>query len=86
MIIALCAVTAIGINTAGGIGAILDNVKSIPGFFEFFGIARPQLADGIQQLDAIGNPLFGPAGKYGLLTVISTLSWGLGYFSMPKVL
>jgi sodium/proline symporter len=86
MIIALCAVTAIGINTAGGIGAILDNVKSIPGFFEFFGIARPQLADGIQQLDAIGNPLFGPAGKYGLLTVISTLSWGLGYFGMPQVL
>jgi sodium/proline symporter len=30
--------------------------------------------------------LFGPAGEYGILTIISTLSWGLGYFGMPQVL
>lgn len=54
--------------------------------FEFFGIAQPQLADGVQQIDAAGRPLFGEAGNYGFLTIISTLSWGLGYFGMPQVL
>ena len=64
----------------------MENIKSIPGFFDFFGIAQPQLADGVQQLDAAGKPLFGPAGGYGFLTILSTLSWGLGYFGMPQVL
>lgn len=87
MIIALCSVLTVGVAAAGGIPAILDNIKSIPGFFEFFGIAQPRLtADGVQQLDAAGKPLFGAAGNYGLLTVISTMSWGLGYFGMPQVL
>jgi sodium/proline symporter len=87
MIIALCSVFTIGVVAAGGIPAILDNIKTIPGFFDFFGIAQPQLAEnGLQQLDAAGKPLFGPAGEYGILTIISTLSWGLGYFGMPQVL
>jgi sodium/proline symporter len=87
MIIALCSVLTVGVIASGGIPAILDNIKSIPGFFEFFGIAQPQLtADEVQQLDAVGKPLFGPAGGYGLLTIISTMSWGLGYFGMPQVL
>ena len=86
MIIALCAVLTVGVIAAGGIPAIIDNIKSIPGFFELFGIAQPQLADSVQQLDAAGKPLFGPAGNYGLLSIISTMSWGLGYFGMPQVL
>mgnify|MGYP001496191430 CR=1 FL=1 len=44
------------------------------------------LAGGVQQVGTTGEPLFGTAGRYGLLTVISTLSWGLGYFGMPQVL
>lgn len=86
MVVALCAVLTIGVIAGGGIPAIVDNIKSIPGFFDFFGIAQPQLAEGVQQLDAAGNPLFGPAADYGLLTIISTMSWGLGYFGMPQVL
>jgi len=86
MITALCLVFGLGTSAAGGIPAIINNIKEIPGFFEFFGIAQPQLADGIQQIDAAGRPLFGQAGKYGFLTIISTLSWGLGYFGMPHVL
>lgn len=87
MIVALCTVLTVGVIVAGGIPAIIDNIKSIPGFFDFFGIAQPQLtADKIQQIDAAGKPLYGTAGKYGLLTIISTLSWGLGYFGMPQVL
>jgi len=86
MIVALCTVLIVGTVAAGGIPAILENIKAIPGFFEFFGIAQPQVADGVQQLDSAGKPLFGEAGSYGLLTIISTLSWGLGYFGMPQVL
>lgn len=86
MIIALCAVVAGGVIAAGGVGAVLENIKAIPGFFDFFGIAVPAMADGAQQLGASGEPLFGDAGQYGLLTIISTMSWGLGYFGMPQVL
>lgn len=86
MIFALTVVLVTGISTAGGIQNIIDNARSIPGFFDFFGIAQPALADGVQQLGPDGKPLFGEAGNYGLLTIISTLSWGLGYFGMPQVL
>ncbi len=86
MIIALCTILIIGTIAAGGIPAIIENIKAIPGFFDFFGIAQPQVVDDIQQLDAAGKPLFGAAGGYGLLTIISTMSWGLGYFGMPQVL
>ena len=44
------------------------------------------MKDGVQQVSAAGQPLFGEAGSYGFITVISTLSWGLGYFGMPQVL
>lgn len=87
MIVALCSVLTVGAVAAGGIPAIISNIKSIPGFLEFFGIAQPQVtADGIQQLDTAGKPIFGQAGEYGFLKVISTMSWGLGYFGMPQVL
>src|SRR5699024_4900376 len=38
------------------------------------------------QQAAGGVPQFGEAGSYGFLTIISTLSWGLGYFGVPQVL
>jgi len=31
-------------------------------------------------------PVFNDAGKYGFITIMSTLAWGLGYFGMPQVL
>jgi sodium/proline symporter len=85
MIFALTAVVITGVITAGGISAVIENVKAIPGFFEFFGIAQPILVNGVQQVEA-GKPLFSTAGIYGLITIISTMSWGLGYFGMPQVL
>lgn len=85
MFFALTAVLIAGVAAAGGVSAIVENAKAIPGFFEFFGIAQPTLVDGVQQVEA-GKPLFGTAGVYGFLTIISTLSWGLGYFGMPQVL
>ena len=86
MIFALTVILITGTLAAGGLQAVVDNAKNIPGFFTFFGIASPSVdASGIQQV-ANGAPVFGEAGSYGFLTIISTLSWGLGYFGMPQVL
>lgn len=85
MIIALTVIVILGTISAGGLGAVLDNAKSIPGFLDFFGIATPTVVDGTQQI-ANNAPLFGEAGQYGLLTILSTTAWGLGYFGMPQVL
>ena len=84
MIFAL--VQHIGLKESGGIAGVVANLESFPGFLEFFGIAQPELVDGVQQISSTGEPLFGPAGDYSTLTIISTLSWGLGYFGMPQVL
>ncbi len=85
MIIALSVIVIVGTSAAGGLSAVMDNAKGIPGFFEFFGIASPTLENGVQAV-ANGQPQFGAAGSYGLLTILSTLAWGLGYFGMPQVL
>lgn len=85
MIIALVVVLSVSTAAAGGVDAVVTNVGKIPGFLEFFGIASPTVADGVQQT-VNGTPAFGEAGSYGFLTVISTMSWGLGYFGMPQVL
>lgn len=86
MIIALVAVLIVSVGYAGGISAVISNLNQIPGFLDFFGISTPQMKDGVQQLSQSGAPVFGEAGAYGLLTILSTLSWGLGYFGMPQVL
>ena len=86
MIFALVAVLTIGLVSAGGASNVVNNIRQIPGFFEFFGIATPVVEDGVQKLSEAGQPLFGQAGSYGFLSVISTMSWGLGYFGMPHVL
>ena len=85
MFFALVVVLISGISAAGGISQVIENAKQIPGFLEFFGIASPQLVEGVQQV-VDGKAVFGEAGRYGWLSVISTLSWGLGYFGMPQVL
>jgi sodium/proline symporter len=85
MIIALAVILALGVVSAGGFGKLIENARNIPGFFEMFGIASPVAADGVRQAKD-GISLFGEAGKYGFLTILSTLSWGLGYFGMPQVL
>lgn len=87
MIVALTVIVIIGVAQAGGISAVLENAKSIPGFFEFFGLATPTVdgETGKQLLEA-GKPVFGEAANYGLLSVFSMMAWGLGYFGMPQVL
>ena len=86
MIGALLIVLILGTLNAGGIGAVVANAKSIPGYWDFFGMAAPVVSEKGVQLVENGKPLFGQASAYGWLTVFSTLSWGLGYFGMPQVL
>ena len=86
MFVALVVIVGIGTAMAGGIGAVVENAKSIPGFFEFFGMAQPAVdAKGVQQV-VNGVPQFDAAAPYGVLKICSMLAWGLGYFGMPQVL
>ncbi|MBQ9746330.1 MAG: sodium/proline symporter PutP [Clostridia bacterium] len=86
MFVALVVIVVIGTVSAGGVGAVVENAESIPGFFEFFGIAQPALGENGEQLVIGKTPVFGEAGEYGLLKICSMLAWGLGYFGMPQVL
>ena len=86
MIVALTVVVVVGVVHAGGFSEVLANANQIPGFLEFFQIASPVVdADGVQVVEN-NIATFGEAGKYGFITICSTLAWGLGYFGMPQVL
>ena len=77
MFIALIAVLGVGIFNAGGIGEVIKNAGEIPGFLSLFESASPT-----------GNAdvVFGEASKYPIMSIVSGLAWGLGYFGMPQVL
>ena len=82
MVFALLAVLIVGVANAGGIAEVIENAKSIDGYFMLTGIANPATdANGVQT-----SFIFGEAQPYGFLSIISTLAWGLGYFGMPQVL
>ncbi|MBQ1399273.1 MAG: sodium/proline symporter [Lachnospiraceae bacterium] len=71
MTIAIVVVLVFGIASAGGVGAVVQNAQSLPGYFH---MNMTYLADS------------GTAAAYGPITVISTVAWGLGYFGMPHIL
>lgn len=71
MSIALLIIVIFGINTAGGFENVIENVKSLEGYFS---------------LVATHNNDTGTSQSYGLLNIISTVAWGLGYFGMPHIL
>ena len=86
MITALTVIVIISTLQAGGIGAVIENAKAIPGFLDFFGLATPSLNEAGEQIVEAGKPVFGAARDYGVLTIASMMAWGLGYFGMPQVL
>ncbi len=86
MFVALIAVVGVGVWAAGGVNAVVENARSIPGFFDFFGLATPVTNEAGQQIFVGKAPMFGEASNYGLLSICSMLAWGLGYFGMPQVL
>lgn len=71
MSIALIVVLVFGVNVAGGMGAVLDNAKELPGYLS---------------LTQTYDPVTKTAGPYGALNSFSMLAWGLGYFGMPHIL
>lgn len=68
---ALIAIIIFGVNEAGGFDAVMDNARSIEGYFS---------------LTNIHNTVTGGSDKYSLLTIVSLLAWGLGYFGMPHII
>lgn len=71
MTIALVVIVFFGIQQAGGMGAVLENARVLPGYLSL-----------TQGYDAAS----GTASSFGALSIVSTLAWGLGYFGMPHIL
>ncbi len=71
MTFALVFVLFFATTKAGGVGAVLDNAKSLAGYFS---------------LTQTHVPDTGAAAPYTFFTICSTLAWGLGYFGMPHIL
>ncbi|MBE6689538.1 MAG: sodium/proline symporter PutP [Ruminococcaceae bacterium] len=85
MICALVGVLVFGTINAGGIGAVIENAKAIPGFLSLGELANPVTTEGVQNVvDGIAQ--FGEAKPYAWLTALSMMAWGLGYFGVPQVL
>lgn len=85
MIIALVSVLVLGTINAGGIGAVIENAKDIPGYFSLTESAVPFTIDGLQMIKN-QKPMFTQPVDYPVLSMFSMLAWGLGYFGMPQVL
>ena len=86
MFFALAIVVIGSITMAGGLDNTVAFLSDIPGFLSMTTMAVPMMGeDGMQMVEG-GQPLFDVPAEYGLLTIISTMSWGLGYFGMPQVL
>ena len=71
MSIALTCVLVFGIFSAGGLDNVISNASQVAGYLK---------------VTAMGNILTGESTPYGLLTIVSTMAWGLGYFGMPHIL
>ena len=86
MFVALVSIMFVGTTRAGGLDAVMENARQIPGFMEFFGLAVPAVDESGKQLVDAGKALFDASADYSLLSVFSMMAWGLGYFGMPQVL
>lgn len=71
MTVALVIVLGIAEGVTGGFDAVFDNVRSFDGYLNLF--------EGFD----VGTLT---TGKFGAISVVSTLAWGLGYFGMPHIL
>jgi len=71
MTAALAIIVVFGIVQAGGMGAVLDHARTLPGFLSF---------------TQTYNVSTGGAEPYGFIRIISMMAWGLGYFGMPHIL
>ncbi len=86
MFFALAVVLIGSIAWAGGVENTVAFLQNIPGFLSGTEIAVPTLTEAGTQLAEGQTPIFGDAAEYGVLSMVSMLAWGLGYFGMPQVL
>lgn len=86
MFFALLIVIIGSIAMAGGLDNTVAFLSDIPGYLSMTTMAVPLMGEDGMQMVSGGQPLFDVPAQYGLLTIISTMSWGLGYFGMPQVL
>ncbi len=86
MFFALAVVLIGSITWASGVDNVVAVLSDIPGFLSGTQIAVPELgADGSQLVEG-DRAVFAMPAEYGLLSIISMMAWGLGYFGMPQVL
>lgn len=71
MTVALISILIFATYQAGGPAAVVENARSLDGYFSMF---------------ATYSETTGEGSPYTVLTIITTLSWGLGYFGMPHIL
>lgn len=71
MTVALLIVLGFGVHVAGGFDAVMENASGLAGYLS---------------MTQVHNVATGGADSYGLITIVSTLAWGLGYFGMPHIL
>jgi sodium/proline symporter len=71
MTVALVIVLVFGVIKAGGMTAVIDNAQSLNGYLDMF---QTHIAE------------TNTSAPYSLLSIVSTLAWGLGYFGMPHIL
>ena len=71
MSIALLIVVGYGVVMAGGMGTVIENAKALPGYLSMF---------------STYDVATGTSTPHSLLTIVSTMAWGLGYFGMPHIL
>ncbi|MCR5595830.1 MAG: sodium/proline symporter [Lachnospiraceae bacterium] len=71
MTVALIAVVCFGVSQCGGINEVTTFAGSLDGYISAI---------------ATNDYATGAAKPYGVLTIISTMAWGLGYFGMPHIL
>ncbi len=71
MTFALIIIVIFGIQTAGGWNVVIENASRLPGYLS------------LTETYNVGS---GESAPYTLLTICSTLAWGLGYFGMPHIL
>lgn len=87
MFFALAVVMIGSLTAVGGVDATVAFLQNIPGYLDGTAQVVPLMDEntGVQMVEG-DTPLFGEPGEFGVLTIISTLAWGLGYFGMPQVL
>lgn len=71
MSIALIIVFIFGINVAGGVSAVVENAQSLPGYLT---------------MHTTYDPVSGTEQTYPIISIVSMIAWGLGYFGMPHIL